>query len=300
MNHNEASLIHHDYLLGDLQSEKTAEYEAHLASCVECRAILSRVKRLKQTVERHGDGLFDKHPESEELAALAGGSEFVEVGRLATIRAHISVCPTCEFELNTAQEALRGKVPFRQILWGKFEQPSLRWAVAAGLAIVIAASGGVLSGISNNALKKEGQLLTLSLIEAEQTVSLLSGQLEALRTWSGPFTSLLLSTPFRGGDVTRESIRLLDGQPFLPVFIQLEPSSVSRGYDELNAVLTRISDGGVIWEISGPTESFWDRELQALSFSVSTINLDSGEYLFEIFEGGGGDPSFQSEFHLSR
>jgi hypothetical protein len=299
LNHHEASLIHHDYLLGELPSEEAVEYEAHLASCVECRATLSKVKKFRQVVEGHGPELFENHPEPEELVALALGNEPIEMIRLATIRAHLSICPTCELEVKTAQGALRSRIPFRRILWGRFEQPSLRWAVAAGLAIVIATSGMILSGISNNSLKKESQFLTRGLIEAEQTVSLLSGQLEVLRTWSGHFSSLLLSAPFRGANTMRPSISLADDQPFLPVFVQLDSPSVFEGPDKLNVVLTNNMDNRVIWKISGSPESFWDKELQAFSFSVSTVNLETGDYHFEMSMNGEGEPIFQSEFHLS-
>ncbi len=299
LNHHEASLIHHDYLLGELQSEKVAEYEAHLASCRECRATLSKVKRLKQIVERHGAELFEKHPEPEELTVLALGSESIEMNRLATIRAHLSVCPTCELELKMAQRALRSRTPFRKILRTKFEQPSLRWAVAAGFAIVIATSGMIINGISNSSLKKESQFLTRSLIEAEQTALLLSGQLEALRSWSGHLSSLLLSSPFRGPNKPRPSIRLEDAQPFLPVFVQLDSPGVFEGTDQLNVVLTDTLDNDVIWRVSGSPESFWDEILQAFSFSVPTFNLETGEYRFEMFMGGDEGAIFQSDFRLS-
>ena len=98
----------------------------------------------------------------------------------------------------------------------------------------------------------------------------------------------------------RPSISLADDQPFLPVFVQLDSPSVFEGPDKLNVVLTNNMDNRVIWKISGSPESFWDKELQAFSFSVSTVNLETGDYHFEMSMNGEGEPIFQSEFHLSQ
>ncbi len=120
-------------LNGSLETGEKQALKDHLAACESCRVELAE--------SREAWGIFTQHIPSLALVEYARGGEPRDLD-VATIESHLKSCASCrqEVEWATADRILpfrspnpHRRVPERVRTWGA-------WAVAAGLAAVLATS----------------------------------------------------------------------------------------------------------------------------------------------------------------
>jgi len=94
------------YVNKTLGPEATAEFEAHLVECLDCRGEMKLLEKMRAQLERHGEAVLSDHPTPEELvAAVTGNSRDLPPGRPEEVRRHIALCASCADE---ARWVLRG------------------------------------------------------------------------------------------------------------------------------------------------------------------------------------------------
>src|SRR5262245_55700874 len=137
MNHETASILLSDYVLGRLSPEEADDVREHLADCGSCRGVAETMRRVEVQVEMHGEGLFSDHPPSETLSTFAAGGDGLSTTHLAAVAAHVQACPTCGDELSLIRDSR--EAAFRKRLWSSWWRFSSRIpapAFAAALALL--------------------------------------------------------------------------------------------------------------------------------------------------------------------
>ena len=84
------------YLGGDLDEDEMARFRDHLDNCDECQAESAFLEEVREQVDRHGEAVFEDHPEVDRLVAYVEGDLTGEDE--AAVRRHLELCPTCRLE----------------------------------------------------------------------------------------------------------------------------------------------------------------------------------------------------------
>jgi hypothetical protein len=151
-------------LNGTLDPEERQQVLAHLATCESCR------KDLAET--RLAAGIFDQHPPTEAILALAWDEPPSAGIDLADLEDHLASCTSCAAELELARMSRRLEEDERVVPLARRSTPapatSTGWrgwksaALAAGLAGLVASAGWI---------QTAGRVQTLEEKLAERTVA---------------------------------------------------------------------------------------------------------------------------------
>jgi len=107
--HEETQLLLPDYLAGRLSGGENRLLEVHLADCEECAGFVSDLRPLPDLISRHGEALFDEHPEPVEIRRLRSGTAGPFSDRL---QRHLAVCAPCGLQaVPLAEPSARPIVP---------------------------------------------------------------------------------------------------------------------------------------------------------------------------------------------
>jgi len=282
MQHEKVQALLDEYNAGVLAEDMVTEVKSHLALCDDCRQTLMMIKELGDLVAVHGQALFDEHPNAEELVALVEHDDSVDQIRLAQIRIHLRICPTCRRELELTQQAyvrLRNPV---QRLRGAFEHPVMPWAIAAGIIFLMALVGKLTIDSATENLLAENRNLIERVLVAEKQVDIVRESLVSLADWSGALTTLFVTTPHREGVGDSVQIALQVGQPYLPVLFDFEPGITAEQEEPLEVRLIHVDDEQTVWRIQGTTQDWWDPLTRVLSLSIPVSGLKETTYRLEL------------------
>jgi len=284
MQHDEAMTLLEDFSTGLLAANLAMELQAHISECEACRQVLEIMRELGDTLDEHGSAMFDEHPHSEELVALAEQDKYLDRTRLAQIRSHLQICPTCRRELEISQRALRADLNPVRRLRDAFERPGAQWALAAGIVFVLAAVGKLSLDSTMESLRLDNRMLIEQVKSAEEAGIEAGKRLVALEGWSGALSSLLVSAPLRDSNGNLISVALESGQPYLPLLFDFEPGITASEVGLLEVKLFAVDKKQAVWQIRGYAADWWDPSPRVLSLSLPTSNLEETTYRLELRE----------------
>lgn len=98
MDHETASELLDQYRAGELDPERRAALDAHLAVCDECRGTLSADHALAAATSRA------VHPSSAEIVAFATSSEQLDENERSILEDHLGGCDLCRAEVSTIRQ----------------------------------------------------------------------------------------------------------------------------------------------------------------------------------------------------
>jgi len=244
------------FVAGQLAEDEVRRLEAHLTACEDCADLVFNLRWLGDAIGRHGDAMFEPHPDPAELARMARGKPVLDRERLER---HLAVCAACRLE--TAGWSTASSLPGAQR-----EAPVPKTAPPLARAVKTAA-----------------------LPAAGLIVGLLLGYLAApwRSPWNGPIDLPVLQRATRGSAaITR--IHVKPGQEALVVAVRFDPPD-ARPETEILQYQVLSSDGAVIYTLREPLERL---RRHAGSSGVVPLLIDSrqlppGSYRV-VLTGAGG------------
>ena len=293
MDHRQAHLLLAEHLAGRLDRPMSDEVAEHMAGCAECRDWSETYRFLAAVLVAEERG--SAHVESERLARYAVAADGLAAGDRAEVEEHLAACADCaallEISRGAAEEARpepgidarlpsdAGTGPRRApaVLWTRLG-PSVRGAIAAGLAVVAVG-------------------LTAILYQQNRT---LRHELQEFRTWTGPVEVLVLGSTQRSAGELPE-LRLRRGQPNVLLAVQPQLPPAPAADETVTFTITTIA-GEPRWELAlGAAEAGeMISSFQAVLLHIPVTLLGAGGYELQVRLGSAAadEPLVQTRFRI--
>jgi hypothetical protein len=294
MDHREASPLVSDWVRGELEKDRAALVERHVAECRECRDAADAARSLVAEAGRVRLAAV-AHPAADTLARYVTAPQEEPFASLAGVAIHLQSCEPCRDDVALMREAatpgwwrpVRAWFDSAPLL-PRSLQPAF---AAAVLLLIVPAWLGIVEGPRQRAeSERRVRAAEQARVRAEAEVAQIS-----TRASEPPRGGGIAALVLRG--VTRSAeeppaIRLRAGQAMQPLLLDVTPPDASITARVLAA------DGSVAWSASGTREEFWDDANRLVGVLVPTAMLQPGEHRVELSSGPDGPPFFSASFRI--
>lgn len=304
LTHNEARLVLTEYAHGRLDSQGAHALEGHVAACVECRGALAALRALERELAEHGEAALSEHPVPEKLVRFAVNSSRIAVPELARLAAHVRACPTCEREV----ELTRGADAWRAPWWRSFarawqEAQAGPWGMLAPAMAVIALVLAWPAWLGVRELpnvRRAQETATHDAAQLQREVVSLREVVQAndaAASWSGGARALAFPALRRGVPPEPPELRVVPGQPHVPVYVAFDPRDAGDPA-ALAIVILRAGTPGEVFQLEGAAADLWDPAVQGLSLLLPARVLEPGDFRLEVRVPGEERPRYASPFRV--
>lgn len=322
MKHEEAEPLLSDHLEGRLPDPLRAAVDGHAAVCPDCQALIESYRTLDEGFRAEQAGVEGErppgdHPPVEVLVDFALMTAERPGARRADLAAHLEACATCAREVETVrsgQGEAEGGRRFPSVPHGRPAGAALRVPVpsllAAAAVLLVMAYPAFLGLRELPRIRGELKSLVADREARESRVADLERSLERneeerrrLANWTGAIAVPLLAAPLRAGTEEETTITVAEGQPFIILAVDPDPTGREAAGERYVAEVLR-PDRTAAWSLElDPGEV--RRQMArtgSLAFLLPSKMLPPGSYLLRMARRrpGGERPILEVPFSIAR
>jgi hypothetical protein len=295
MDHQTASPLVSDWVRGELDTERAALIERHVAGCRECRDAAEAVRALLVEAGRVRLAAA-AHPPADTLARYVAAPGDEPFATLAGVAIHLQGCAPCRDDVALMREA---SVPgwWRPIrAWFSSVPPpprALQPAFAAAVLLLIVPAWFGIVEAPRQRVESEGRVRAAeeARVRAEAEVAQITARAKEPPRGGG-MSALVLRGATRSA-AEAPSVRLRAGQALQPLLLDAAPPPGA-------SLTVRLlgADGAIVWSASGAREEFWDEANRLVGVLVPSAALAPGEHRVELLSGPDESPFFAATFRV--